>query len=258
MFALAGCDKADEEINAAVDKYIFGGFYESRGLEIEVEGTSAHITAIDPEHDLGKDPSILMVGDLYLKNIKETGDKTWEADIFKYDYNIVSHTGTPKGWEKTTITVGTNDEVIFSNSNRYDYSFKKKTASGGGGSGGGNGNGNIEGDTVFKQKYNGDMYEEITVTYTPTPGTKSVTFLATEFNDIADRNTADMFVRKGAKPIINNDKISKYSWTADHAGINPNRADEIYTVNNPSGTYYITLYGYDTYFLSWLVIVEKK
>ncbi|RYD59475.1 MAG: hypothetical protein EOP56_01020 [Sphingobacteriales bacterium] len=70
-----------------------------------------------------------------------------------------------------------------------------------------------------------------------------------------------MFVRKGTEPEITHTyppNVSSYTWEADHAGINPNRDQEVYTISNPSGTYYITLYGYNMDFTSWLVITGTK
>ena len=68
-----------------------------------------------------------------------------------------------------------------------------------------------------------------------------------------DRNSADLFVRRGSNPIVT--KTPSYSWTADCASIKPNRERESCTFNNPtSGQWYVMLFGYNTYFISNLKV----
>ena len=67
------------------------------------------------------------------------------------------------------------------------------------------------------------------------------------------RNTADLFVRRGSAPTVT--KTPTYSWVADCFGIKPNREDEVCVFDNPaSGTWYIMLFGYNTYFSSQLKV----
>ncbi len=254
--ALFGCKKIDEEIDKAVEKYII--------ITSTRENTPSEMNAILGDATFSGEsfsPSTKMSG-----NIAVT-DKVPYTIVVKTSsiYDALNFTSTPY--------VGTIDAGMFSKESNdvdividnlvpkiYVNDVLAATGNSGGNNGGGNGGGGNQIDTVYKEQYIGDEHEEITITYTPPAGTKSMTIRTTEFGQF-DRNTADMFVRKGSKPKITHTyppNVSKYEWEADFAGVNPNREDEVYTVSNPSGTYYITLYGYNTYFSSWLVITTTK
>ncbi|RPD43552.1 pre-peptidase C-terminal domain-containing protein [Paracnuella aquatica] len=116
--------------------------------------------------------------------------------------------------------------------------------------------------TLVDKDLSGDSYEKKTISFTVPTGVKTMVIRTTESNT-AYRNTADLFVRRGSAPIVNGPKppswTPAYSWTADCSGIQPNRVDEVCTFNNPgSGTWYITLYGYNTYFSSRVLVTITK
>lgn len=107
----------------------------------------------------------------------------------------------------------------------------------------------------------GNTYDRKSTSVVIPAGLKSVTFRTHEPDNINYKNSADMFVRKGSAPVVNHNppKDYTYTWTADFAGIAPNREEEVYTISNPSsGTYYILLFGYNTYFTSRLTVTGVK
>jgi len=90
--------------------------------------------------------------------------------------------------------------------------------------------------------------------------TKTLTVRTAEF-DGSDKNSADMFVRRGSAPIISHTfpPAAAYTYAADCSSIKPNREAELCTFSNPNaGTWYVTLYGYNDYFWSRLIITTTK
>lgn len=121
---------------------------------------------------------------------------------------------------------------------------------GGGGTGGGGTPGTSQ--VLFSQCVEGNEGDKKIVIINVPANVKKMTIETSEENSCW-RNTADMFVRKGSSPTVT--KLPTYSWTADCAGIKPNRENESCTFNNPgSGQWYIMLYGYNTYFSSNLKV----
>ncbi len=116
--------------------------------------------------------------------------------------------------------------------------------------------------TLVDKQLDGEAYEKKTFSFTVPSGVKSMVIKTSESGS-AYRNTADMFVRKGSAPIVNGPKpptnLPAYSWTADCYGVKPNRESEVCTFTNPgSGTWYVTLYGYNTYFSSKVTVTITK
>jgi hypothetical protein len=108
----------------------------------------------------------------------------------------------------------------------------------------------------------GDSYEKKTISFTVPSGVKTMVIRTTESSS-AYRNTADLFVRKGSAPVVNGPKppnnTPAYSWTADCHGIKPNREDEVCTFNSPgAGTWYVTLYGYNSDYSSRVLVNITK
>jgi hypothetical protein len=81
--------------------------------------------------------------------------------------------------------------------------------------------------------------------------------LVAELTEEADgRQLADMFLRRGAAPTASHDP---YVWTADCAGVQPNRETERCVVNNPvAGDYYVMVYGYHEYWGAKLTVTISK
>ena len=61
-----------------------------------------------------------------------------------------------------------------------------------------------------------------------------------------------MFLRRGQAPTASHDP---YVWTADCAGVQPNRETERCAVPNPpAGVYYVMVYGYHEYWGAKLTV----
>jgi pre-peptidase len=108
----------------------------------------------------------------------------------------------------------------------------------------------------------GEKYAKQTLSFTLPSGVKTMEIRTSESSS-AYYNAADMFVRRGSAPVVNGPKppnnTPAYTWTADCHGIKPNREQEVCTFNNPtSGTWYVTLYGYNTYYSSRVTVTITK
>ena len=69
----------------------------------------------------------------------------------------------------------------------------------------------------------------------------------------AYRNTAKLFVRRGSAPTVT--KTFSYSLLADCFSIKPNRQSQVCVFDNPaSATWYLMLFGCNTYFKSLLEV----
>jgi hypothetical protein len=109
---------------------------------------------------------------------------------------------------------------------------------------------------LLSQRVSGDAKAKLTYNVTVPSGTKSLNVILTE-EFTYDRQTADLFVRKGSPAIIN--LSPSYSWTADCASIKPNRETENCNITNPSaGVWHITVYGYVSYFSCLLKVTITK
>lgn len=263
---LVSCSKsADDHVDQAVKEYILDGIYESTfDLQMEIKGTTATVTAFGAyPHDLNKDARVFKVGDAYIKNIHKTGDDEWEGEVVKSNYDMVNNKLTINGYEKTKITAKADKSGIrIENPNKLESSFKKIAESNGGGNGGGTGGGgNGSSDTLYSKQVAGALHEKKTISFNVPVGTKTLTVGTAEF-DGSDKNSADMFVRSGSAPVITHTyppASSSYTYTADCSGIKPNREPELCTFNNPkAGTWYVTLYGYNDYFWSRLIVTITK
>ncbi|RZL05308.1 MAG: hypothetical protein EOO89_26790 [Pedobacter sp.] len=154
------------------------------------------------------------------------------------------------------ITVQNNSPKIFVN-NKQATSLPAQ----GGGSGGVTNPGPTT-TTLVNTELIGNQYETKTTSFTVPAGTKSMTVRTSEAGN-ATYNAADLFVRKGSAPVVAGPRppkdLPKYTWTADCYSINPNREQEVCTFNNPgSGTWYVTLYGYNLSFRSTLTVTITK
>lgn len=129
------------------------------------------------------------------------------------------------------------------------------TTGGGNGNGNGNGNGGGTGNgnstVAINQCVEGNSGEgkiyKVTV-----PSNTSKMVIETSEDGGCYLNSADLFVRKGSNPVIHSNY--PYKWTADESSILPNRDRENITISNPSGDYYILVYGFNNYFSSNLKV----
>ena len=94
-------------------------------------------------------------------------------------------------------------------------------------------------------------------TVTLPTGIKELEVITSEKTGEYYYNTADLFVRYNAAPVISTS--SGYTWTATRHSINPNRDQEIISINSPqAGKWYITVYGYNTHLTSHLTVKIKR
>lgn len=110
-------------------------------------------------------------------------------------------------------------------------------------------------DTIYNQVVSGNNQDQKIVSFNLPSGIKTLTVMTTEYP--GEKNSADLFVRKGQNPVIISN--SPYQYTADCASIKPNRENEMCTFSNPeSGTWKVMLYGFNIYFDSRLIIMTSK
>ncbi|WP_018480140.1 pre-peptidase C-terminal domain-containing protein [Pontibacter roseus] len=117
-------------------------------------------------------------------------------------------------------------------------------------------------ETIIDQVLKGDSYEKVGFSFTLPAGVKTMEIRTTE-SAAAYWNTADLFVRKGSAPVVAGPKpptwTPAYSWTADCHSTKSNREEEVCTFTNPgAGTWYVTLYGYNSHFSSRVLITITK
>ncbi|TDE55051.1 hypothetical protein [Flavobacterium sp. GT3P67] len=135
--------------------------------------------------------------------------------------------------------------------------------SGTGGTGGTGGSGTTTGETkLIDVDVTGSAYQLKVVPFTVPSGVKSMTVKTNEPTNNY-RNLADLFVRRGAAPIVAGPKpptyLPKYTWTADYISHTPNREIKSCTIlNPPSGTWYAGLYGFNSDFQSRLTVTITK
>lgn len=110
--------------------------------------------------------------------------------------------------------------------------------------------------TLLSETVSGDAKSTITFKVVVPTGTKTLNVRLSE-ESINERQSADLVVRKGSAAVI---KLSpSYSWTADCASIRENRETESCSFQNPpSGDWYVTVYGYNTFFVSLLKVTITK
>ncbi len=131
----------------------------------------------------------------------------------------------------------------------------------GAGTGPGTGTGTSK-EIIVDTELKGEAYEKVGFSFTLPAGVKTMEIRTVE-SATAYWNTADLFVRKGSAPVVAGPKpptwTPAYSWTADCHSTEPNRSEEVCPFTNPgAGTWYVTLYGYNTYFRSRVIITITK
>ncbi|KAA9327620.1 hypothetical protein F0P96_16720 [Hymenobacter busanensis] len=277
-----GCKKS-------FDDYIFEGiFSDYDGLTVELKEEdgpkgwpSAKITK------LSKVPCTwCKVGEPYITDIKRVNESAWSGKVHKdFTSNTlvpatirVSATAmyiNPEGlserffappssnWPGGTTTSGSTTSSTTSGSTTSG-STTSGTTSGSTTSGttSGSTTSGTTSLTLLDVVVSGNDYELKGYSFTVPTGAKTLTVTTLE-SSAAYRNTADLFVRRGSAPVVVGPKpptyTPAYSWTADCAGIKPNREDEVCSFTNPSsGTWYASLYGYNTYFSSRLLVTYTK
>ena len=244
MTNLSGCKKIKDTIEEAWEGYWAGVFDLGEGWQIELEGNRAeYVTA-------GVSKVGTNLGDPFAIGMELIGNNKWRGYIA--DKNGFGFLGlgtaeiidnklkiTPDGGTPYTLNKG----------------VKKTSTGGSGGSTGGSTGGTTQ--TLVNQKVEGKQGDKIIFKITVPTGVKQLEIRTTEVAGSYYFNVADMFVRKGSDPTVT--LTPKYSWSADCASIESNRADEVCTFSNPSsGVYHVMLFGYNSSFISQLVVKIVK
>jgi len=243
------CTKIDETIDEAVDSFLKDFYSSGSDLTIEFIGDEAIIADFGDSY-LGSNPAVIGVGDIYIKNISRTGPNTWSANIIEGDYSLSQLNSV--SYVPTDITLNGTD-LSFSNPDKWDISWKKSKKPVPSNPGTGTG-----GDTIYNKVTDGNVSEGKMHTFNITSGYSKLTFITTEIG-VGERNAADLFVSKGTKPTVSG--INPYTYAAQCASIKPNRESETCVFTGPSplsGTWYVLLYGYSTYFSTRLIIIGNK
>lgn len=142
----ASCSKED-----GVDeptRYPLEGRFNSDDLVINFTGDEAVIEQFG-DHRLGTNPSLIKVGDPYIRNIEETEVNKWSAELvqseYKYDYDARKDILESVGFIPVTITRYDDKSFSMTEYDGWDIIWKKYTGtinSGGNGGGGNGGGGN--------------------------------------------------------------------------------------------------------------------
>lgn len=246
--SLNSCSKLKDMWNDAFD---FSGVYTTEdGWFVELDGSSEGIiTAKGASRN-----SNFQIGVTYLKNMTRTHYNEWNGMARDLD-------GT---WE-SDVTVTMNDSGLKFKTKSGTQNFLKLSVLGNGGSGtggtGGTGSTGSIGGTVStllsKTDLKGAKDSKQTISFTVPTGVKKMEITLSE--GTYGYQMADMFVRKGSAPLITRANYANSGWTADCAGIQPNRETEQCVFSNPgSDTWYVTIYGYWEYYGADLTVKITK
>ncbi|MFW0716837.1 pre-peptidase C-terminal domain-containing protein [Pedobacter sp. N23S346] len=267
LFIISSCKKIDDA-QAALEE-AFEEMLGIRALAEELDKTNSNFNNIE---------EIIING----KSVSTTALQMEFSSSVPYSFKKKRYTLTGSAWTITTTnysgnfpkssltnkSIANNFKVTVQN-NTPQVSINNVTVGNpvSGGSTGGSSGGTDPGTgssttTLVDQVVSGNDYELKTFSFTLPAGVKSMTVKTTE-STAAYRNTADLFVRKGSAPVVAGPKPPTYQpaykWTADCSGILENRSDETCVFSNPgAGIWYVSLYGYNTYFSSRVLITITK
>lgn len=251
-----GCEKSDEDEDNSIIKHVILHYTTDNNpemLNVFLKDFTIGGITMDPSYPNSKSGDITIYENMpYTLNIEVRP----MADIS--NISTIPYTGTIPGSmfnsESTNVIDVVIDNlvpVVYIN----DVKVPAATGNGNGNDGGGDGTGGTQ--ALFDEVVSGAMYGKKIITFNVPSGTKTLTVKVTENNPNTDRNMADLFVRKGTEPDINHNPPQDftYTWDADCASINSNRADEFCTFSTPgAGKWYAVLYGYNDSFTSRVTI----
>jgi hypothetical protein len=240
LLAAASCDK--NPIDAALDEALdFSGFFETDNgmvIELDVQGGRAEI------RKFGSSPfgSLLKVGDPFILGMAKEGDKY---------RGQVRGSGGFFSWSDITLKDGS---LTIATTMAGHQAWKKSSFTP---SNPGNPGTPTTGTTttlLSQGALEGNLRSQKTFKVTVPTGVKSLVAELTE--EPNGRQLADMFLRRGQAPTASHDP---YVWTADCAGVQPNRETERCVVTNPAaGDYYVMVYGYHEYWGAKLTVTIVK
>ena len=237
---LSGCKKVSDTIKEVWEGYWAGIFDLGDGWQVELNGDRAeYVTA-------GTTNVGTKVGDPFAIGMALIGNNKWRGNI--REKNGFGYLGLG------TVEIIDN-KLKITPDGAAPYTLNKGVKSTGtGGSGGSIGGTN---QTLVNQKVEGEIGDKKIFKITVPTGVKQMEIRTTEVAGEFYRNFADLFVRRGSDPTVS--LTPKYSWIADWPSVNPNREDEVILIQNPpTGVYHIMLYGYNSYFISQLVVKIVK
>lgn len=237
---VSGCKKIYEAIEEAWEGYWAGVFDLGDGWQVELSGDrAAFVTA-------GTNKTGISSGDPFAVGMALTGNNKWRGYVRNNNgFGFLV-------WGNAEI-VDSKLKITPDGSASYTINKGVKNTGGGTGTGGIGSNAQI----LLDQKVNGERGDKKIFKITIPTGVKQMEIRTTEVAGSYYYNLADMFVRKGSDPTVT--LTPTYSWTADCAGVESNRADEVCTFTNPAaGVYHVMLYGYNSSFTSQLIVKIVK
>lgn len=239
---LIRCNIFDDLVNSALD--FDGIFTNSSGWEVTLESDGPDSgTAIYTKAGTSSLGSI-RVGDALISYADRTGDNTWDGSV--RDNNGSGN------FTSGVISID-GDNLSITPENKTSNSFVRVSAGSGGGTSGGGVVTPGTSKVLVDQCVDGEEGDKKIITINVPASVKKMEIRTSEVVSVCDRNTADMFVRKGSNPTVT--KTPTYSWVADCASIKVNRESETCIFTNPaSGQWYIMLFGFNTYFYSHLTV----
>lgn len=238
--SLSGCKKISETIEEIWEGYWAGVFDLGEGWQVELNGDRAiYVTA-------GTTKVGTNVGDSFAIGMELIGNNKWRGYIREKNGFGFLGLGTAEIID---------NKLKITPDGATPYTINKGVKSTGtAGTGGGIGS---NAQILIDQKVEGAQGDKKIFKLTVPTGVKQMEIRTSEVPGVYYFNVADLFVRKGSDPMVT--LTPKYSWTADCASVESNRADEVCTFSNPSaGVYHIMLYGYNSSFISQLVVKITK
>ncbi len=235
----AACEK--NPVDAVLENVVNweGYFMASDGTVIQLDGSDAFILKVGSV-------GIKKVNDKYMIGMAPTGNKDGEFRGYSltksgfYDFATVQLTGNSLTlrWDKAGDVVSTQQSWS---------ATSKPTPIPSPSTGGGPTTPPTGSLTTLLSQSGIEGNEKSSRFYTITVPAGTTRLYVQTTEDTGGRNLADLFVRRGSQPSVNNAN-EQYTWTAECASVLPNRESEVCSFSNPpAGTWYILLYGYHAY-----------
>lgn len=122
-----------------------------------------------------------------------------------------------------------------------------------GGSDGGTGTGGTQ--ELKNTRVEGNSGGKSYVDFTLTKNAKNLVIKTTELSN-ADLNMADVFVSRSTTPTVTSNY--PYVFKADYSHTSGNRGEKVITIKNAqAGDWHIMLYGFNSYYWSWVIVTVE-
>lgn len=234
----------DAAIDAALDfEELTGAFEAEDGMIIEADGEGdAFIRRLGSTKSIFAD---FKLGDTYLYSVHPVAANEYAGYMRGNNGLLGSGTVVVDGDRLVMSRTDGTAPVGHTIWRRTTYSGGGSTGGGTGGSGSGNGGG-TSGSIVllYQTGLSGEEHSSTYVSVTVPSGTKKLVVETSEDNEYG-RNLGDLFVSYGTRPTASH---YPYTWSAQCASVESNRANETCTFTNPTpGTWHILLYGYHAF-----------